>query len=68
MGENTSLLGRIVTWTIIGILAILAIKIVLGVLGVVLGLAGFLFFTVAPLVFLGWLAMKAWQAFSQPAA
>jgi hypothetical protein len=68
MGENTSLLGRIVTWTIVGIIAILAIKLVLGVLGFVLGLAGFLFFVVAPLILLGWLVMKAWQAFTQPAA
>jgi hypothetical protein len=67
MGENTSLLGRVVTWLVIGIIAIIAIKIVLGILGFVLGLAGFLFFVIAPLVVLGWLAMKAWQAFTSPA-
>lgn len=67
MGENTSLLGKVVTWTIIGVVALLAIKVVLGVLGMVLGLAGFVLFTVGPIILLGWLAIKAWQAFSQPA-
>jgi hypothetical protein len=67
MGENASLLGRIATWLVIGVIAILAIKVVLGILGFVLGLAGFLVFVIAPLVVLGWLAMKAWQAFTTPA-
>lgn len=66
MGENTSLLGRIVTWTIVGIVAIIAIKLALGILGFVLGLAGFVLFVVAPLIVVGWLATKAWQAFTQP--
>jgi hypothetical protein len=66
MGDNTSLFARIVTWTIVGIIAVLAIKMVLGLLGVVLGLAGFLLFTVGPILLLGWLAMKAWRAFSSP--
>jgi hypothetical protein len=52
----------------VGVIAILAIKVVLGILGLVLGLATFLFFVVAPLVLLGWLAAKAWQAFTRPAA
>jgi hypothetical protein len=68
MGENTSLLGRVVTWAIIGLLAILALKIVLGVLGVVFGFAAFLLFTVAPVLLLGWLAVKAWQAFTRTTA
>jgi hypothetical protein len=68
MGGSTSLLGRIITWTVVGVIAILAIKVVLGILGLVLGLATFLFFVVAPLVLLGWLAAKAWQAFTRPAA
>jgi hypothetical protein len=64
MAENTPLLARIVTWAVIGIIAIIAIKIALGLLGIVLGFAAFLLFTVAPLLLLGWLAMKAWQAFT----
>lgn len=67
MGGNTSLVGKVVMWIVVGIAAIIAIKIVLGLLGMVLGLAGFVLFTVAPIILLGWLAMKGWQAFTRPA-
>ena len=70
MTENGSLLGKVVTWTIIGILAVIAFKIALRLIGFLMGLAGmlmgmvmFLVFTVGPLVRLGWLAMNAWKAF-----
>ncbi len=65
MDEKKSLLNRIVTWIVIGVLAILAIKIVLSLLGAAFGLIGFLLFTVAPLVFIGWLAIKAYEAFGK---
>lgn len=65
MGENKSLLSRVVTWTILGVLALIAIKLVFRLLGVVLGLAAFVLFTVAPLVLIGWLALKAWNAFTR---
>lgn len=69
MGENTSLFSRIVTWTILGVLALLALKLAFGLLGIVLGFAGFLLFTVGPILLVGWLALKAWNAFSkEPAA
>lgn len=70
MQEKKSLLSRIVTWVIIGVLAVLAIKLVLSLLGAAFGLVGFLLFTVAPLVFIGWLALKAYAAFTKepPAA
>lgn len=72
MGENQSLLRRIATWTILGLLAILALKIVgrllvflLGLMGMVFGITMFLLFTVAPIVVLGWLALKAWGAYTR---
>ncbi|MFW6331311.1 MAG: hypothetical protein ACOC3J_06265, partial [Gemmatimonadota bacterium] len=76
MGEQKSLLSRIVTWTIIAVLAVLALKaaawllrFLIGIVGMVFGLAMFLLFTVGPILFLGWLAMKGWQAFTRkPAA
>jgi hypothetical protein len=64
MGENTSLLGTDRHLGHHRVVAILALKLVLGLLGIVLGLAGFLLFTVAPVLLLGWLVMKAWQAFT----
>jgi hypothetical protein len=72
MGERKSLLARIVTWTIIGLLAVVAFKLltrllafVVGLLGVAFGVAMFLLFTVGPLILLGWLAMKVWDAFAR---
>lgn len=72
MGENKSLLSRIATWTILGLLAIIALKIVvrllvflLGLTGIVFGITVFLLFTVAPVVLLGWLALKAWGAYTR---
>lgn len=67
MGErNTSLLSRIITWTIIGIVALIVLKIAMRLLGLVFGLL----FTVVPILLIGWLAVKAWKAFSkeEPAA
>ena len=68
MTEERSLLSRVVTWTLLAVLAIVAIKVVLHLVGVVLGLAGFLLFTVAPVVLVGWLAIRAWKAFSREPA
>ncbi|MBW3553637.1 MAG: hypothetical protein KY466_09005 [Gemmatimonadetes bacterium] len=72
MSENRSLFGRILTWTVVGILAVIALKIAVrliafavGLAGMVLGVAMFLLFTLGPIVLLGWLAMKAWKAFTR---
>lgn len=65
MTEKKSLFKQIVTWTAVGIVAVLAIKFVLGLLGAAFGLVGFLLFTVGPILLVGWLAMKAWAAFSK---
>lgn len=75
MSEGKSLLSRIVTWTIIGVLAVLAIKLALrllgflvGVVGAVLGLVVFFLFTVGPILLVGWLGVKAYKAFASPPA
>lgn len=68
MGDNNSLLATLVKWTIIIVIAVVALKLVLGLLGIVMGLAAFLLFTVAPVVLIGWLIMKAWQAFTKEPA
>lgn len=75
MSENKSLLSRIATWVVLGILAVLALKLagwllgfLFGLVGMVFGLAIFLFFTVAPIVLLGWLTLKAWRAFTKEPA
>lgn len=65
MAEKKSLFKQILTWTIVGIVALVAIKLVFGLLGMAFGLVTFLLFTVGPLLLVGWLAMKAWQAFTK---
>jgi hypothetical protein len=73
MTEERSTLGTIATWVILGIVALIAFKlaihligVVMGIGGMLLGLAMFLLFTVGPIILLGWLAVKAWQAFRRP--
>ena len=73
MGEKKSLLVRIITWTVVGLLALIVIKLAVRLLGFLVGLAGmllgllmFLVFTAGPIVLVGWLAVKAWQAFTRP--
>lgn len=75
MSETKSLLRRFVTWTIIGVLAVIAIRLALrligflmGLVGMALGLVMFLLFTVGPVLLLGWLAVKAWNAFTRKEA
>lgn len=68
MGDDNSLLASIVKWAIIIVVAVVAIKIALGLLGIVLGLAAFLFFTVLPVLIVGWLLVKAWQMFTKEPA
>ena len=66
--QDKSLLKQALTWIVVGIVAIMAIKLVLGLLGMAFGLVTFLLFTVGPIVLLGWLAMKAWKAFTKEPA
>lgn len=63
--QDKSLLKQALTWIVVGIVAIMAIKLVLGLLGMAFGLISFLLFTVGPIVLVGWLAMKAWKAFTK---
>jgi ABC-type sugar transport system permease subunit len=65
MTEKKSLFKQILTWTVVGIVAVLAVKLALGLLGAAFGVVGFLLFTVGPILLVGWLAMKGWEAFSK---
>lgn len=60
--------GTMLMWGGVGVMALIALKIVLKLLGIVMGFVGFLFFTVLPLLVVGWLVMKLWQAFTRPPA
>ena len=63
--HDTSLFKQVLTWTVVGILAILALKLLFSLLGIAMGLIGFLLFTVGPILLVGWLAVKAWNAFTK---
>ncbi|HEX8393485.1 MAG TPA: hypothetical protein VF665_14170 [Longimicrobium sp.] len=64
--EERSNFETVLKWVVIGILAIVAVKIALTVLGIAIGLAGFLLFTVLPLVLVVWLVIKAVQWLGRP--
>ncbi|HET7275256.1 MAG TPA: hypothetical protein VFI91_08730 [Longimicrobiaceae bacterium] len=56
------MLGTLLTLFLVGLVGLIAIGAVMAVLGSVLGmafgLAGFLLFKVAPIVFVGWVVLK----------
>jgi len=63
-GNKGSMIGQLLKWLVIGLLAVLALKIVFGLVGTVIGLALFVVFKLGPLVLLAWLGWKAWQYFT----
>lgn len=67
MTYDRSLLSRVITWLIAGVLLILALRLALFVLGTVFGAGLALLMTVGPLILLGWLALKLWAVFTRPA-
>lgn len=67
MTYDRPLLARIFTWLIAGLLVILALRLVFFLLGHVLGFGMFLLVTVVPILVVGWLALKLWNAFSRSA-
>ena len=59
-GEK-SLLGKLVTWFFIALLAIAAFKLAFWVFGAALGVGAWLFFTVGPILLVGWLVVKLFR-------
>ena len=58
-----SMLARLVTWLIVGVLVVLAVRLLFAVLRVSFGIAWWLFVTIVPLILIGWLAMKLWDRY-----
>ena len=56
--NNGTLLGRMVTWFFVALLAIAALKLAFWVLGAAVGIGFWLIFTLGPILFVGWLVMK----------
>ncbi len=63
--NNGSFLRNVVVWMLIGILAIVAIKVGLALAKVAVSLLFFAVFTLGPILFVGWLVLKALRYFTR---
>jgi hypothetical protein len=57
-GNESGLLGKVVTWFVIGVVAIVALKVGLVVAGLVLRLGFIALFTLGPILLIGWVVVK----------
>ena len=57
-GNESSVVGKIVTWFLIGVLAVVALKVGLAIAGVVIGIGFAALFTVGPILLIGWVVVK----------
>jgi hypothetical protein len=59
------MIGTLLTFLVVGIAALVAASLVLWVVGAIfsitMGIAGFLLFKVAPILLVGWIAVKVFQ-------
>jgi hypothetical protein len=64
-GEEVEMVGSLLTFLLVGLITLVVAGAVLAVVGTVfsltLGLAGFLLFKVAPILLVGWIALKVFQ-------
>lgn len=65
--DDRSLLGRLLTWFFVALLAIAALKLAFWVVGVALGIGTWILFTVGPILFVGWLVLKIVRRLGEPA-
>jgi hypothetical protein len=68
MGSNgeRSLLGTLVSWFFVALLAIAALKLAFWVFGAAFGIGAWLLFTVGPLLLVGWLVVKLVRYLGRP--
>lgn len=64
-GER-SLLGTLVSWLFVALLAIAALKLAFWVFGAALGLGTWLLFTLGPILLVGWLVVKLVRYLGRP--
>lgn len=63
---DRSLLGTIISWFFVALLAIAALKLAFWVFGAALGIGTWLLFTVGPILLVGWLVVKLVRFLSRP--
>ena len=69
-GEKT-LLGKLVTWFFVALLVIAALKLAFWVVGVAFGIGAmilWLLLRIAPILFVGWLAIKLYRWLTRPSS
>ena len=64
-GEK-SWLGKLVTWFFIALLVLAALKLGFWVFGAALGIGAWLFFTIGPILLIGWLVVKLFRFLTRP--
>ena len=64
--NGRSLLGTIVSWFFVALLAIAALKLAFWVFGAALGIGTWLLFTLGPILLVGWLIVKLVRFLRQP--
>lgn len=65
MTNGTSLIAKLLTWMVVGLLAIVALKLAFWVAGMAMGLGFALLFTVGPIILVGWLFVKLFRFFTR---
>lgn len=71
--NDGTLLGKLITWILMALLAVAALKLafwllrmVAGLMGAAFGIGSFLLFTLGPIVLVGWLVLKLLRWLSRP--
>lgn len=64
--EDRSLLGKMISWFFVALLAIAALKLAFWVVGVAFGIGTWFLFSVAPLLLVGWLVLKLVRRLGEP--
>jgi hypothetical protein len=64
-GER-SLLGTLISWFFVALLAIAALKLAFWVFGAALGIGTWLIFTIGPILLVGWLIVKIVRYLGRP--
>jgi len=50
--------SRLLTGSVLAVIGLITVKVVMAVFGALAGLLGFLFFTVLPIVLVGWIILR----------
>ena len=64
--RDKTLLGQVITWVLVALVALAVLKLAFWVVGVAFGLGAWLLFTIGPVLLVGWVVMKIIRSFNRP--